>query len=224
MTRRSTPRLRVAPPTLEPDPVLLHQLSELSMSSTPSARTARHAGRRALAGAAAVAVIGGTTWVAGAAVGPGLGTRHAQQPTHTSSVASPGEAVVGTPQPDDATSAPGSPWSPGLPGTGPSASHRAHHSQGRHDGTPGRSADHGHPGNPHQEGRHDNGRHHGHAYGHAQTPPAHSDHSGGSHQGRHDNGRHRGQGNGQGNGQQQGHGHGKGHGQSNGHGHGKGHD
>lgn len=206
MTRRTTPSLRVAPPTLEPGPVLLHQLAELGACSSPSARTARRAGVRALAGAATVAVIGGTTWMAGAATGPDLGAGRAERFVHvTTSAASPGGNVVGTPQTDDSTSAPGSPWSPGLPGTGPSSEARTDHQPVRPDHPRGRSGQHAHPGNPHQEGRHDNGQHRGHAYGHDKTPPGRGRHSSGSHEGRHgndehegrhDNGRHHGAGNG----------------------------
>ena len=116
MTQRSTPQFRVAPPTLEPGPVLLHQLAELSAASSPSVRTVRYAGVRALAGAATVAVIGGTTWVAGAAPGS-VDLGPAERAIHESTgVPTPGEGVVWTPQPDDMTSVPGSSWSPELPG------------------------------------------------------------------------------------------------------------
>jgi hypothetical protein len=120
MTQRSTPQFRVVPPTLEPGPVLLHQLTELSLSSSPAVRTARYAGVRAMAGAATVAVIGVTTWVAGAAPGTDVSVGPADRPTHvTSGVPSTGDDV-GTPQSDGLRSAPGSLWSPGLPGTEPS--------------------------------------------------------------------------------------------------------
>jgi hypothetical protein len=120
MTRRSSPLLRVVPPTLEPGPVLLHQLAELSASSSPSVRPARYAAVRALAGAATVAVIGATTWAAGAAPGSDL---TAGSPEHRRPAASgvPSAGVdVGAPAADVGLSVPGSPWSPGLPGTEPS--------------------------------------------------------------------------------------------------------
>ena len=120
MAQRSTPQLRVVPPTLEPGPVLLHQLTELSLSSSRAVRTARYAGIRALAGAATVAVIGVTTWVAGAAPGSDVNVGPAERPTHvTTGVPSTGDDV-GPPQSDGLRSAPGSPWSPGLPGAEPS--------------------------------------------------------------------------------------------------------
>lgn len=123
MKRRSTPPLRVAPPTLEPDSVLLHQLAQLSASSAPAARTVRHAGARAFAVAATVAVIGGTTWAAGALSGPEVPPGPADQPAQSATgTPTTGGEVVRTPQPDDrVSSAPGSPTSPGLPGDQASA-------------------------------------------------------------------------------------------------------
>ena len=120
MAQRSTPQFRVVPPTLEPGTVLLHQLTELSLSSSPAVRTARYAGVRALAGAATVAVIGVTTWVAGAAPGSDASVGPAERPTHvTTGLPSTGDDV-GPPQSDGLRSAPDSPWSPGLSGTEPS--------------------------------------------------------------------------------------------------------
>lgn len=222
MTRRSPATLQVAPPTLEPGPVLLHQLAELSASSAPAVRTARRAAVRALAGAATVAVIGGTTWVAGAVPGSGFGTRHHDGPT-SSDVTSTGEAAAGTPPSDGAASAPGSPWSPGLPGTRISAPPAVriptdrHDHPGRHGGQGGHDAD-GHPG----EAKHlakGHAKHHGngHAYGHDKTPPSGHGHAYGhdktppGHTGEH------GKGHGKGHGHSKGHSHG--HGSSHSHGH-----
>lgn len=174
MARRSTPQLTVAPPTLEPDAVLLHQLAELSASSTPAARTARHTGARALAGAAAVAVIGGTTWVAGAAAGPDLdGPAQRPSPAPTG-VPTPG-GDVGTPQSDVTSSAPGSPWSPGLPGDETSG-------RGGAPGEPGDQPPREAPGNGKDRGKGDgtgNGHGRGHAFGHEKTPPGLEEKEGG---------------------------------------------
>lgn len=176
MTRRSTPLLRVAPPTLEPGPVLLHQLTELSASSSPSVRTARYAGVRALAGAATVAVIGATTWVAGAApgsdgVGPAARSSH-----EAAGVPTPGGTDVGTPQSDVQSSAPGSSWSPELPGTEPSVEIRVPNAPGEQppNDHPGKGSDHGQGGKDGKGGKGDgtgNGQGRGHAYGHLKTPP-----------------------------------------------------
>ena len=220
--------LRVAPPTLEPGPVLLHQLAELSASSSPAVRTARHAAVRALAGVATVAVIGGTTWVAGAATGPGHGTRHAERSSTSSpGVASSGEAAVGTPQPDGATSAPDSPWSPGLSGA-PSSQRpdrvrphlRTHTGSTRHEAgeqAHGNGHAHGHDTTPpgHAYGHDKTPPGHettppGHAYGHDKTPPGHDDDHGDNHGDDHGKGHGHGQGHHDGapGGQQHGHAHG----------------
>ncbi len=115
MTNRNrTGRLRVDVPTLEPDPALLERLVMASASSTPARRPARPAGIRLLVAAASVAMIGATTWVAGAIPGTESPLGPAMQPTHGPSAPSPG-GESGAPHPDDSTS-PGSPLSPGLPG------------------------------------------------------------------------------------------------------------
>jgi hypothetical protein len=168
MTRRSTPQLRIAPPILEPDVVLLHQLASLSASSSSAVRTARYAGARALAGAATIAVIGATTWVAGAAPGT-IDMGPAQRSTPApSGVPTPGEDVVATPQLDDEPSAPGSSWSPELPGTETSA--RAGAAAGPEEPEePGQQPAVDHRGNGLDKGRGDgtgNGHGRGHAYGH----------------------------------------------------------
>lgn len=151
MTRRSTPQFRVAPPTLDPGPVLLHQLVELSAASSPTVRTYRHAGVRALAGAATVAVLGATTWVAGAAPGS-VDLGPAERATlESSGVPTSGEDAVGTPQPDGKTSAPGSSWSPELPG--PQTSERsAPGREGRAADAEGRSHGRGDKGAPDHAG------------------------------------------------------------------------
>ena len=222
MAHRSTPRLTVAPPTLEPDAVLLHQLAELSASSTPAARTARHAGARALAAAATVAVIGGTTWVAGAAAGPDLGGPAQRPSTAATGVPTLG-GTVGTPQSDITSFAPGSPWSPGLPGDETSPRDGAPHEPGNQPprDTPAHSKDRGAGDGT------GNGHGRGHAFGHEKTPPGLENKdrphgNSGSH--RHDeSGGGHGQRNGDGNGSRNRNGKAEGHHQSRGKGHSKGH-
>jgi|GEM_PF-4461432 len=228
MTPRSTPLLRVAPPILEPGPVLLHQLVELSASSSPSVRTARYAGVRALAGAATVAVIGATTWVAGAAPGPDLAVGPAARSPHEASgVPTPGGTDVGTPQSDVQPSAPGSSWSPELPGTeafvplsvpdNPGEQPpRVHPGQGS-DKASDKGSDKG-EGKGHGKG-HGKGR--GHAFGHDKTPPGQEKTPPGHGKGRgHGGGHHEESANGAGHGK----GHGKGHANGHGNGHANGHD
>lgn len=172
MTRRSTPRLRVAPPTLEPDPVLLHQLATLGARSSPTARTARFALARALTGAAAVAVIGGTTWVAGATPGSdptvGPAVRATQEATGATSPGGDVEAPF-----DVTPSEPGSPWSPGLPGKGTSTAGAPDRTGAPRE--PGQQPPNDSTGNTGMsKGRGDgtgNGHGRGHAYGHVKTPP-----------------------------------------------------
>lgn len=112
MSKFDRDQLRVAPPTLEPDPVLLGRLAALSAASTPAPHTARTTAVRLLSVAASVAAIGATTWVAGALPGIDSPVAPAEQPTH--GPATPGTEASETPQ-SDASIASGSPTSPGLP-------------------------------------------------------------------------------------------------------------
>lgn len=133
MSNHRTERLRVAVPTLEPDPVFLGVLAELGASSQPVApRTARSAGLRMIVATASVAVIAAATWAAGTTSGGDIPLSPADSPTQEEPSGPPSHGNVGTPQPDVSTS-PGSPLSPGLPGTHSSASDRADGS-GRADG------------------------------------------------------------------------------------------
>lgn len=64
------PELRATIPALEPDPVLLGQLVELSAASTAaSARPPLRPVRALVAGAAALGLVGATSWIAGALPG-----------------------------------------------------------------------------------------------------------------------------------------------------------
>lgn len=118
-------RLRVDAPTLEPDPVLLGMLADLSASSRPATpRTTRSAGLRIIAATASVAIIAAATWAAGIQTGAETPLSPADRPSPAEISGPPSPGDVGTPHPDVSTS-PGSPLSPGLPGTSSSDSERA---------------------------------------------------------------------------------------------------
>lgn len=124
MTRHRTDRLRVAAPTLEPDPVLLAMMAEASASSRPAApRTARPAGLRLTVATASVAAIASATWAAGIPIGTDIPLSPADAPAQEEPSGPPSPGNVGSPQPD-VSDPPGSPVSPGLPGTIPSPSGR----------------------------------------------------------------------------------------------------
>lgn len=164
-----SPQLRVAPLTLEPDPVFLAMLANLSASSRPaSIRTARSAGLRMIVATASVAVIATATWASGVSMGS-TPLSPADSPAQLEPSDRPSPGDVATPQSDVSTS-PGSPVSPGLPGLG--NAHRATHQNpaddrrgkkgdgmpdGVADGTPGHEVDHplGQP--PGQDATRDNG-------------------------------------------------------------------
>ncbi|TWG95159.1 hypothetical protein L615_000500001030 [Nocardioides sp. J9] len=117
MSNHRTQRLRVAAPTLEPDPVFLGVLAELGASSQPVApRTARSAGLRMIVATASVAVIAAATWAAEIPHGGDIPLSPADSPAQQEPSGPPSHGNVGTPQPDVSTT-PGSPLSPGLPGT-----------------------------------------------------------------------------------------------------------
>lgn len=150
MTDHRTTRLRVAPPTLEPDPVFLGALAELGASSQPAApRTTRTAGLRLVVATATVAAIATATWAAGAPRGTDIPLSPADGPTQQEPSGPPSHGEVGTPQPDLSTVSPGSPLSPGLPGASTSGSeHASERGQERGRGfetpsgtAPGRSGD-----------------------------------------------------------------------------------
>lgn len=124
MTRHRTDRLRVAAPTLEPDPVLLALMAEASASSRPAApRTARPAGLRLIVATASVAAIAAATWAAGIPIGTDIPLSPADAPTQEEPSGPPSPGNVGSPQPD-VSDLPGSPVSPGLPGNTSSPSGR----------------------------------------------------------------------------------------------------
>ncbi|MDX6372191.1 MAG: hypothetical protein QOD98_1179, partial [Nocardioidaceae bacterium] len=72
------PDLRINAPRLEPDPVLLEQLSQLSRASARSAGPGRAA--RSLLSAATVLVVAGVSWLTGTM--PGIASPFDRQPAH----------------------------------------------------------------------------------------------------------------------------------------------
>lgn len=126
MTNHRTERLRVAAPTLEPDPVFLGALAELGASSQPSTpRTTRTAGLRLVVATATVAAIATATWAAGTPHGTDIPLSPADGPTQQEPSGPPSHGDAGTPQPGVSTGSPGSPLSPGLPGASTSGSEHA---------------------------------------------------------------------------------------------------
>lgn len=112
MARERWTALRVDAPTLEPHPVLLARLSALSHNSAPVPGRVRRRAARALAVAASAAVVGTTSWAAGALPSTVSNVSSAQRPAATG-LASPG--AIGSPQPGDVLS-PGVLLSPRTPG------------------------------------------------------------------------------------------------------------
>ena len=71
------PDLRIDPPRLEPDPVLLEQLSQLSGASAPRATGPTS---RSLMSAATVVIVAGVSWLTGTL--PGVASPFDRQPAH----------------------------------------------------------------------------------------------------------------------------------------------
>ncbi|WP_408898688.1 hypothetical protein ACJ5H2_06165 [Nocardioides sp. R1-1] len=119
---RPTERLRVDVPTLEPDPAFLGMLAHLSAGSQAATpRSTRSAGFRMVVATGSVAVIATATWAAGVPTGGGVPHSPAESPSRIGPSGTPSPGDVGTPHSDVAT--PGSPLSPGLPGSSTSAEH-----------------------------------------------------------------------------------------------------
>lgn len=104
--------LRIEIPTLDPDEVLLERLVTASVSSTPSPGTPWLVGLRAALVAVVVALLGATTWAAGALAGVDTPFRH-REITHAPMVPTTPPGATGSPQSGDSSS--GSPAAPGLP-------------------------------------------------------------------------------------------------------------
>ncbi|HJQ04046.1 MAG TPA: hypothetical protein VJ872_01250 [Nocardioides sp.] len=110
-TSRHSP-LRIEIPTLDPDDVLLERLAAASVVSTPSPGTPWLIGLRAALVAVVVALLGATTWAAGALAGVDTPFRH-REIMHAPMVPTTPAGVTGSPQSGDSSS--GSPAAPGLP-------------------------------------------------------------------------------------------------------------
>lgn len=120
---RATDRLRVDVPTLEPDPAFLGMLAHLSATSQATApRSTRSAGFRLVLATGSVAVIAAATWAAGVPTGGGGPHSPADSPSQIGPSGTPSPGDVGTPH-SDVTTTPGSPLSPGLPGSSSSSDH-----------------------------------------------------------------------------------------------------
>jgi hypothetical protein len=166
--------LRIDVPELEPDPVLLARLGQLSASSVPNRREGPV---RALVAGVTVLVLASFSWLTGALPGvasPFDGVRdHRPAPSH----------APRTPPASGPASDAGSEL-PGQPAVLPPGQTRTHHDQGNHTGLtkPGHH-DHGH----HTgliDAQHDQGHHYGqtkphvnHGHHTGQTKP-HANHAG----------------------------------------------
>lgn len=150
--------LRADLPALEPDPVLLAQLVQLSTvgAPVPAARTA-HGARVAFVSAGAAAIVGGTAWLAGALPGTvsplppfrhhhPLPSQHSSQPAlrNTSTPTAPGTAgSSGVPEGWPSTGAPSGSASPSAHPTHPS--HPVHPTQPVHPSHPAHPTTSAHP-------------------------------------------------------------------------------
>ena len=180
---RTTERLRVDVPTLEPDPAFLGMLAHLSATSQATLpRSTRSAGLRLVLATGSVAVIATATWAAGVPTGGGVPHTPADSPTRIGPSGTPSPGDVGTPH-SDVTTTPGSPLSPGLPGSSfsPSSEHavdpgRADEGKGHGDkGAGGRPQGHakGHGKDKGSQGKakgHQKDKAQGKAEGHDRNP------------------------------------------------------
>ncbi len=178
---RATERLRVDVPTLEPDPAFLGMLAHLSATSQAALpRSTRSAGFRLVLATGSVAVIAAATWAAGVPTVGGVPHTPADSPTRIGPSGTPSPGDVGTPH-SDVTTTPGSPLSPGLPGssTSPSSEHavdpgEADEGKGRGDQGAGGRAN-GHEKDKHKASKGKAKGHHkdkaqGQAKGHEREP------------------------------------------------------
>lgn len=144
------PALRIDIPTLEPGSVMLERLVAASAGSMPSPGTPWLVGLRTALVAVVVALLGATTWAAGALAGVDTPFGH-REIHHAPMVPTTPTGVAGSPQSGDSSS--GSPVPTALPeAAGPSGRSAQSHANGHSRGA-STSAAH---------------RHHGHARGHSQ--------------------------------------------------------
>ena len=162
------PDLRLDIPTLEPDPVLLEQLSQLSRASVPARR---NSAARSVAAAVTALLVGCLSWLTGTL--PGVASPLQREPSHHGpSRGAPATTPDDKPRPaaDPAPAGSGDAL-PGVPPAVASGHTKPHHDNGLHLGQTKPHQDNGnHLGQtkPH----HDNGNHHG------QTKPHHNNGNG----------------------------------------------
>jgi hypothetical protein len=150
------PDLRIEAPRLEPDPVLLEQLSQLSRASAARAKPGRAA--RSLMSAATVLVVAGVSWLTGTM--PGVASPFSREPsprpTPQHATAEPDAAVSGV----EAVV-------PVTPAKVPPGQLKPHHGKGNHNG---QTKPHHNNGNHNGQTKphHNNGNHNG------QTKPHHN--------------------------------------------------
>ena len=157
--------LRVEAPELEPSPVLLAQLSQLSAHSVATAPAGGSRITRTLMAAASVTVLAGVSWLTGTM--PGVASPFSRGPEHGHAQHRPAEPS------SDAAEESAVPFVPETrPPAVPPGQAKPHHDNGHHNGQT----------KPHQ----DNGHHNGQA-----SPDDTGDDTGQS--GSHDNGNHNGQ-------------------------------
>lgn len=169
-------RLRADVPALEPDPVLLAQLVQLSTAAAQAPAPRRgHGFRAALMAAGAAGIVSGTAWLAGALPGTAspwhpshhdhpLPSQHSSQPVprHVSTPTTPG-AAGSSDVPEDRPStagpsaAPSHPTHPSHPAQPARPTHPTHPSHPVH---PSPSAHHTHPTHPAHHSKHQGGAQH----------------------------------------------------------------
>lgn len=132
------PALRIDIPTLEPGDVMLERLVAASAGSVPSPGTPWLVGLRTAIVAVVVALLGATSWAAGALAGADTPFSH-REIHHAAMVPTTPTGVAGSPQSGDSSS--GSPAPTGLPDA---ASHSAKSHTAKSHGTRGTSAAHRH--------------------------------------------------------------------------------
>ena len=155
------PDLRIDPPQLEPDDVLLEQLSQLSRGSVPQRGQSR---ARSFVAGVTVVVVGGFSWLTGTL--PGVASPFERPPAHHRST--PSAEPTPTPEAAPPTSTTTDPSPAGAGSSGQGKHHgqtKPHQDNGNHTGQTKPHQDNGnHTGQtkPHQN----NGHHTGHTKPH----------------------------------------------------------
>ena len=119
--------LRVEAPELEPSPVLLEQLSQLSQHSVATMPPGGPRTMRALMAAASVTVLAGVSWLTGTM--PGVASPFSRGPEHGHAQHAPAEPSSGA---AEQSAVPYLPETP--PPTVPPGQAKPHHNKGNHTG------------------------------------------------------------------------------------------